>query len=123
MAISIDAINLSQILHTASEPVLGLAAVVATGIFLVVFLAISFHFLHETAAALLGAAAVLLVSYIGGFYNPTLKFLTFDDAMLVVDWNVIFLIMGMMIFMAILAETNAFKWLAYRLYQAAKGNA
>jgi Na+/H+ antiporter NhaD/arsenite permease-like protein len=30
--------------------------------------------------------------------------------------------MGMMIFMAILAETNIFKWLAFRLYQGAKGN-
>jgi Na+/H+ antiporter NhaD/arsenite permease-like protein len=29
----------------------------------------------------------------------------------------------MMIFMDILAETNAFKWLAFRLYQAARGNA
>jgi Na+/H+ antiporter NhaD/arsenite permease-like protein len=116
-------ISLPQIFPAVTEPVLGVTALISTGIFVVVFLAISFHWLHETAAALLGASAVLLFSYIGGHYNPSLKMLTFEDAMLVVDWNVIFLIMGMMIFMAILGETNAFKWLAYRLYKGARGNA
>lgn len=101
----------------------GIPALISTGIFLLVFLAISLHLLHETAAALLGAAAVFLVNYIGGHYFPALLLLPFEDAMAVVDWNVIFLIMGMMIFMAILAETNIFKWIAYCLYVAAKGNA
>lgn len=101
----------------------GVAIFISTGIFILVFLSISFQLLHETAAALLGAVAVFLVTYIGGHYNPVLRLLNFDDAMLVVDWNVIFLIMGMMIFMAILDETNVFKWLAFRLYLAAGGNA
>jgi Na+/H+ antiporter NhaD/arsenite permease-like protein len=95
---------------------------ISSGIFLVIFLLISFHLLHETAAALLGATAVFLVTYIGGTYHPVLKLLSFDKAMTVVDWNVIFLIMGMMIFMAVLDETNVFKLLAFRFYQAAKGN-
>ena len=113
----------SHAASAVSEPSAGLAALISTGIFLVVFLMISFHWLHETAAALIGAAAVLLITYIGGYYNADLKLLNFEEAMLVVDWNVIFLIMGMMIFMAILADTNAFKWLAYHLYRSAKGNA
>ena len=107
----------------APEPSYGIATIISTCIFIFVFLAISFHLLHETAAALLGGVAVLLLTYIGGHFNPDLKLLAFEDAMLVVDWNVIFLIMGMMIFMAILAETNVFKWLAFRLYRAAKGDA
>jgi Na+/H+ antiporter NhaD/arsenite permease-like protein len=115
--------SISHISSTVTEPGTGLAALISTGIFLVVFVAISLHWLHETAAALLGAAAVLLVTYIGGSHNPDLQLLNFEEAMLVVDWNVIFLIMGMMIFMAILADTNAFKWLAFRLYQGARGNA
>jgi Na+/H+ antiporter NhaD/arsenite permease-like protein len=101
----------------------GIAVLISTGIFVAVFLTISFHLLHETAAALLGAVAVFLMTYIGGHYSEALKLLTFEDAMMVVDWNVIFLIMGMMIFMSILDETNVFKWLAFRLYQTAKGNA
>lgn len=108
---------------TGAESISVIPVLITTGIFFIVFLMISFHLLHETAAALLGGAAIFLITYIGGHYFPTLKLLTFDDAMMVVDWNVIFLIMGMMIFMAIMGETNAFKWLAFRLYTAARGNA
>lgn len=104
------------------ESVSNIAALVSAGIFLLMLIAISFHLLHETAAALLGAVAVFLVSYIGGYINPALRIITFEEAMKFVDWNVIFLIMGMMIFMAILSETNVFKWLAFRLYQNARGN-
>jgi Na+/H+ antiporter NhaD/arsenite permease-like protein len=107
----------------APESSYGIATIISICIFIFVFIAISFHLLHETAAALLGGVAVLLLTYIGGHFTPDLKLLTFEDAMLVVDWNVIFLIMGMMIFMAILAETNVFKWLAFLLYRAARGNA
>lgn len=100
-----------------------LPMLISSGIFLIIFLMISFHLLHETAAALLGATAVFLITYIWGTYNPNFQLLTFNEAMAVVDWNVIFLIMGMMIFMAVLDETNAFKLVAFRFYQAAKGNA
>ncbi|HEY69469.1 MAG TPA: citrate transporter [Anaerolineae bacterium] len=99
-----------------------MAALIATFIFVLVFVAISFHLLHETAAALLGAVAVFLVTYIGGSFVPDLHILSFDDAMTFVDWNVIFLILGMMIFMAVLAETNIFKWMAFQLYRLSKGN-
>jgi len=109
--------------YSASEVSLGPAALISVGIFLLVFIAISFQLLHETAAALLGAVAVFLVTYVFGTYFPSLQLLTFEDAMTIVDWNVIFLIMGMMIFTATLAETNVLKWLAFHLYQGAKGNA
>ena len=114
---------LSQLLLASPENELGIAAFIAAAIFLFVFVTISFHLLHETAAALLGAVGVLLISYIGGSYNPALRLLSFDEAMAIVDWNVIALIMGMMIFMAILAETRVFKWLSFRLYKKSKGNA
>ncbi|MFQ5615819.1 MAG: SLC13 family permease [Anaerolineales bacterium] len=99
----------------AAEGTGGIAALIASGIFLLVFVAIAFQLLHETAAALLGAVAVFLVTYIGGHFNPALRLLDFEDAMNTVDWNVIF--------MAVLAETNVFKWLAFQLYRGAKGNA
>ena len=116
----ISLFSLDQIASTETPG--GIALILSVIIFLVVFFCISFQLLHETTAALMGAVAVLLITYIGGFYNPDLKILNFDDAMAIIDWNVIFLIMGMMIFMAILAETNVFKWLAFRLYEAARGN-
>jgi Na+/H+ antiporter NhaD/arsenite permease-like protein len=99
-----------------------LPALISTAIFLLVFIAISFHLLHETAAALLGATATLLVSYIWGSFDVKMQLLSFEDAMQFVDWNVIILILGMMIFMAILAETNVFRWLAYRLFSISRGH-
>jgi len=120
MSHPIDA-TISQV--ASSQEVGSTAALISVGIFLVVFASISLQLLHETAAALLGAVAVFLVTYIGGKFHSSLSILTFEEAMRFVDWNVIFLIMGMMIFMAILAETNVFKWLAFQLYRASKGNA
>jgi hypothetical protein len=42
----------------------------STGIFLLVFAAISLRWMHETAAALLGAVAVWLVHYVGSTFSP-----------------------------------------------------
>lgn len=96
-------------------------AILALIIFILMFAAISMHWLHETAAALLGAVAVLFITYVGGWFDPSLRMIDFDEAMTFVDWNVIFLIMGMMIFVAVLAETNVFKWAAFRIYRLSRG--
>jgi Na+/H+ antiporter NhaD/arsenite permease-like protein len=40
-----------------------------------------------------------------------------------VDWNVILLIMGMMIYMAMFSETGAINWVAFRTFRMSKGNA
>ena len=96
---------------------------ISTSIFLLVFAAISLRWMHETAAALLGAAAVWLVHYIGGTFFPALHIIGFEESMAFVDWNVIWLIMGMMIFMAMFSETGAINWVAFRTFRMAKGNA
>ena len=96
---------------------------ISASVFLLVFTAISLHWMHETAAALLGAAAVWLVHYIGGTFFPSLHIINFEESMTFVDWNVIWLIMGMMIFMAMFSETGAINWIAFRIFRLAKGNA
>jgi len=96
---------------------------ISASIFLLVFAAISLRWMHETAAALLGAAAVWLVHYIGGTLFPDLHIIDFEESMAFVDWNVIWLIMGMMIFMAMFSETGAINWVAFRTFRLAKGNA
>ena len=101
----------------------GPSFVLSIGIFLVVFAAISLRWMHETAAALLGAVAVWLVHYIGGAFFPALHLLSFEKSMLFVDWNVILLILGMMIFMAMFSETGVFNWMAFRAFRLARGNA
>lgn len=110
-----------HIIAAEVEP-LSITAVVSMVIFLMVVGTISFRLLHESAAALLGAVFVFLVTYIGGYFNPNLQILNFDQAMVFVDWNVIFLILGMMIFMAILSSTNIFRWIGLRIYRYARGN-
>jgi Na+/H+ antiporter NhaD/arsenite permease-like protein len=97
--------------------------VISAGIFLLVFAAISLRWMHETAAALLGAVAVWLVHYVGGTFFPALRLIGFEESMVFVDWNVIFLILGMMIFMAMFGETGVFSWLAFRAFRLARGNA
>ncbi len=93
------------------------------GIFIFVLVAIGLRWMHETAAALLGAVAVWLVHYIGGTFSPSLRIISFEEAMTIVDWDVIFLILGMMIFMAMLGETGIFRWLSFRAFRLARGNA
>jgi Na+/H+ antiporter NhaD/arsenite permease-like protein len=96
---------------------------ISASIFILVFAAISLRWMHETAAALLGTTAVWLVHYIGGSFFPALHIIGFEESMAFVDWNVIWLIMGMMIFMAMFSETGAINWIAFRIFRLAKGNA
>jgi Na+/H+ antiporter NhaD/arsenite permease-like protein len=96
---------------------------IATGIFTVVFGLISFSVLHETIAAFLGAAAMLGVSYFLGSGNSDYWIIGFHRAVTFIDFDVIFLLMAMMIFMAIMSQTGVFQWLAYQTFRLARGNA
>jgi Na+/H+ antiporter NhaD/arsenite permease-like protein len=109
--------------HQAVEAGLGPAFFLSLGIFLLVLLAISRRWMHETAAVLVGVVTLWLVTYIGGTLVPALHLLDFDEAMAAVDWNVIFLILGMMIFVAMFGETGVLRWLALRAFRLARGDA
>jgi len=100
-----------------------LSAWIAAGLFLLFVVATARRWMHETAAALLGAVLLWLVHYIGGSSWPALRVIGFQESMDFVDWNVVFLILGMMIFMALVAETGVFRWLAFRAYRLTRGNA
>jgi Na+/H+ antiporter NhaD/arsenite permease-like protein len=95
----------------------------ATAIFMVVFGFISLNLLHETIAAFLGAAAMLGVSYFVGSSNADFWIISFHRAITFIDFDVIFLLMTMMIFMAIMSQTGVFQWLAYQTFRLARGNA
>jgi len=94
---------------------------VATAVFLIVLLLIAFEFLHSATAALAGLSAILLVSYIGGAYIPGLKIYTFEQAIGYIDWEVIFLLIGMMIIIAIIEGTGVFQWMAFQAYRLSRG--
>jgi len=94
---------------------------IATIVFVGVLLLIAFELLHSTTAALAGVSIIFLTSYIGGALNPNLYILTFERALSYIDWEVVFLVMGMMIIIAIVEGTGIFQWLAFQAYRVSRG--
>ncbi len=101
---------------------LGPAFWIATLVFVLAYILISFELLHRTLAAMLGASLMLGISYTLGTINPAYHILSYESAIHSIDMNVIFLLMGMMIIVGILKHTGVFQWCAYKSYQAARGN-
>ncbi len=94
---------------------------VATLSFVLVLGLIALEKLHKTTAALLGVALVLGASFVGGAINPDLFIFDFERALSYVDFDVIFLVMGMMIVIAVIEETGIFQWMAYQAYRLSRG--
>lgn len=86
-----------------------------------VYVLISLELVHRTLAALIGAAFILTVTHTVGHFNHEYQMLTFEQSLGVVDWNVIFLLMGMMIIVGVLKESGVFQWLAYKSFQLSRG--
>ena len=81
-------------------------------IFLIVYILLASEKVEKAVAAMLGAAAVI----IGGLID-------FDSAIESIDLNVIFLLIGMMTCVAVLAETGIFEWVAITIAKRMKGRA
>ncbi|MFC1853305.1 SLC13 family permease [candidate division CSSED10-310 bacterium] len=94
---------------------------VATLIFVLVLVLIATGWLHNTLASLFGMSLIFAVTYIGSLIHPTLYILNFAEALNYLDWNVIFLIMGMMMVIAIVENTGIFQWLAFAAYKISAG--
>ena len=93
---------------------------IATLTFGGVLLLIALEKLHNTLAALLGVSVVLVVSAVGNF-APDLFIFDFGQALSYVDFEVIFLVMGMMIVIAAIEETGIFQWTTYQAYRLSGG--
>jgi Na+/H+ antiporter NhaD/arsenite permease-like protein len=96
---------------------------IATAVFVGMLLLIVLEKLHNVLAALVGTGLVFAVSYLGGAVNPEVFIFDFHGALRYIDWNVIFLIMGMMIFLAVVERTGLFHWLAFFAYRVSRGKA
>jgi Na+/H+ antiporter NhaD/arsenite permease-like protein len=96
---------------------------VATLTFIVILLIIALERLHNTMAALLGVAVVLGTTFVGGAVDPDLFIFDFEQALEYVNFDVIFLVMGMMIVIGVIEETGIFQWLAYQSYRLSGGRA
>ncbi len=84
---------------------------IAGGIFLITFALIVSDRVHRTISALLGGIAMILLGV-----------LSQETAFDAVDWNVIFLLAGMMIIANVLRETGLFQWIAVQSVRLGKGD-
>ena len=94
---------------------------VATIVFVGVLLLIAFELLHSTTAALAGISVIFLTSYIGGAFNRDLFIFSYERGLSYINWEVIFLVMGMMIIIAITEGTGIFQCMAFQAYRLSRG--
>jgi Na+/H+ antiporter NhaD/arsenite permease-like protein len=90
-------------------------------IFVLVLVLIATGYLHNTLAALVGASLLFAISYLDYLLHWDLFVFNFQGSLGYIDWNVIFLIMGMMIVIAIVENTGIFQWLAFSAYRISGG--
>lgn len=86
----------------------------ATSIFVLCYVLIAAEKVHKTIIAIAGAAAMLMFKIVEqreAFFSEELG----------IDYNVIFLLIGMMIIVNIMKETGIFEWIAIKAAKAAKG--
>lgn len=88
--------------------------IVAIIVFSVVYLLIASERVNRVAAALAGAGVVLAVGVVGSQD-------AFFSAETGVDWNVVFLLFGMMVIVGVLRQTGVFEYVAIWAAKLAKG--
>ncbi|MBP7653323.1 ArsB/NhaD family transporter [Candidatus Dependentiae bacterium] len=90
---------------------MSIQSVIASLLFLIIFLLISTEKIHKTVIALTGAVIFILF-----------RFTEQNKAFADVDWNVIFLLVGMMMIVAIMKHTGIFQYVAIKSAKMTKGN-
>ncbi len=91
-------------------------AIVALTVFIVAYLLIATERINKVKAALGGAAVVVIAGIANAhdvFYSPTTG----------IDWNVVFLLLGMMVIVGVLRQTGVFEYTAIWAAKRAKGSA
>jgi len=88
-----------------------LQAVVGLAIFAITYALIATERLHKTLAALAGGIAMVLLGIVSQ-----------EEAFAEIDFNVIFLLAGMMILAGIVRKTGVFGWIAVRAARVAGGD-
>ena len=80
-------------------------------IFVLTYVLIASEKVDKTLAALMGAV-VMIVS----------RVVPYEESLKAIDMNVIFLLLGMMVIVGVMAQTGVFEWLAIHLARLARGN-
>lgn len=84
---------------------------IAGGVFLIAYALIATERFNRTLIALLAGLSLVAIGIIDQ-----------DEAFSAVDWNVIFLLAGMMVIAGALRQTGFFRWLGVRSAQLSRGN-
>ena len=100
---------------------ISLAFWIASAVFIGMLAVIALSELHNTLIALAAAMLIFVVTYLGTPLLDSLFIFDFETALTYVDWDVIFLIMGMMMFIAVVERTGVFQWLAFASYRLSGG--
>jgi Na+/H+ antiporter NhaD/arsenite permease-like protein len=87
------------------------STLLAAGVFLITYALIVTERVNRTVAALLGGVVMILLGVV-----------TQEQAFDAIDWNVIFLLAGMMIIANLLRETGLFQWIAVQAVRLGRGD-
>jgi Na+/H+ antiporter NhaD/arsenite permease-like protein len=87
------------------------STLLAAGVFLITYGLIVTERVNRTVAALLGGVVMILLGVV-----------TQEQAFDAIDWNVIFLLAGMMIIANLLRETGLFQWIAVQAVRLGRGD-
>ena len=104
-----------QIIGLEISPMILVSAFILVSVYTV----LSFEFLHRTSVALFGAISIIVAALILGTVHAEESF---DFIVGVIDYNTIGLLLGMMIIVAILAESGVFQWVGIKATKISKGN-
>jgi Na+/H+ antiporter NhaD/arsenite permease-like protein len=91
-----------------------IAAWIAVAVFVIAYVLIATEKVHRVAAACGGAAVMLVL----GLTDAEHAFFSEDSG---IDWNVIFLLLGMMLIVSVLRRTGVFEFLAIWAVKRARG--
>jgi len=97
------------------HPMIKVAALILVSVYVV----LSFEFLHRSSIALIGAIAIIIAALAFGTLQAEESF---EFVVSAIDYNTIGLLLGMMIIVAILAESGVFQWVGIKMSKASKGN-
>lgn len=86
-----------------------------------VLVLIALEKLRNALAALAGIAVIFVVTYLGGALSADWYVIDFSRAITYINWEVVFLVMGMMIVVGIIEGTGVFQWLAFMAYRVSRG--
>jgi Na+/H+ antiporter NhaD/arsenite permease-like protein len=110
--------TLALVIPSAAGWKISLALILTAIVLLSVYIALSFELVHRAVIALFGAAMIIIIIVATGIIGAADSF---EFAINSVDFNTIGLLLGMIVIVAILAETGIFQYVGIKLSKISRG--